>query len=204
MKATTLITLVASFAFPIAASASFAATRENPIISQQTALRTATNELHRQEFVLPVGYETEVAKSLYEPEVGSATPLFSVTFFAGRVGHRIQLYLVTIDRRNGEVDFVSDSLTTVEATLPSSSLSAVVLRTAASELRRRRLPLPEGYRTHVAKSIVFSKRGPDKKVWFVTFVNSRAKHAKRLYQIAINRRTGDIEFVFDFPAGTMN
>ena len=199
-----LITLVVSFASPIAGSTLLTATPGKSIVSEQTAKQTATNELRRQGLVLPVGYEAEVAKSLYKPEVGPATPLFAVTFFGGRVGHRIQLYLVTIDRRDGEVDFVSNSLTAVEATSPSSSLSAMALRTATSEIRRRRLPLPDGFRVQFAQSVVSPKLGPNKKVVFVIFVNSQARHAKRLYQVAVNRSKGDVEFVFDFLAGTLD
>ena len=204
MKTTTLIALIVAFASPMAESTLLATTSEKPIVNEQTAIQTATNELRRRGLVLPVGYEAEVAMTSYKPEIGSATPLFAVTFFAGRAGHRIRMYLVTIDRRDGEVDFVSNSLTAVEATLPSSSLSSMALRTAASEIRRRRLPFPAGYRVQFAQSVVSFKSGPDKKVIFVTFMKGQAKQAKRLYQVAVNRSTSDVEFVFDFLARTMD
>lgn len=204
MKKTTLIALVVSIASPFAGSKLLATTPVKSIINEQTAIQTATNELRRQRLVLPLGYEAEVEKSAYEPEVGADTPLFSVNFFAGRSGHRIQLYLVAIDRRNGEVNFVNNWLTTVEATSPSSSLSKMALRAATSEIRLRKLPLPDGYRVEFAMSVVSPKRGPDKEVLFVTFVNGPAKHAERLYQVAVNRSKGDVEFIFNLRAGTMD
>jgi len=112
--------------------------------------------------------------------------------------------LVTIDRRNGEVDFVSNHLTSVEATSLSTSLSTVALRTATTEIRRRRLLLPNGYKTIVAPSVISTEGGPDKSVVFVTFLSGFGKGAKQLCQVAVNRNTMKVEFVFDFVARTMD
>jgi hypothetical protein len=112
--------------------------------------------------------------------------------------------MVTIDRRNGEVDFVSNHLTSVEATSISRSLSTASLRIATNEIRRRGLLLPNGHKTELAPSVIFTEGGPDKSVMFVTFLNGRETGAKKLYQVAVNRKTMKIEFVFDFVARTMD
>jgi hypothetical protein len=201
MKAIALIlSLVAGIAVP----PPLLAARGDRVVNKQTALETATSEVRRRGLVLPVDYKTEVIKSVYEPEIGSSSPLFAVTFFGGRSGHRIHLYMVTIDRRNGEVDFVSNHLTSVEATSISRSVSTAVLRIATTEIRGRGLLLPNGYETKLAPSVIFTEGEPDKSVMFGRFLNARGKRAKQLYQVAVNRKTMRIEFVFDFVARTMN
>jgi hypothetical protein len=198
------ITFIVSFVAGIVVQSPLLAARGDRVVNKQTALQTATSEVRRRGLVLPVDYKTEVIKSVYEPEIGPASPLFAVTFFGGRAGRRIHLYMVTIDRRNGEVDFVSNHLTSVEATSISRSLSNAVLRIVTSELRRRGLLLPNGYKTKLAPSVIFTKGRSDKSVVFVTFSNGRGKGARQLYQIAVNRKTMKIEFVFDFVARTMD
>jgi hypothetical protein len=201
---TRLLTLLVSFVAGIAQPSPLLAARGDRVVDKQTALQTATSEVRRRGLVLPVDYKTEVIKSAYEPEVGSASPLFAVTFFGGRAGHRIHLYMVTVDRRNGEVDYVSNHLTSVEATSIPRSLSTAALRIATSEIRRRGLLLPNGYKTELAPSVLFPEKGPDKSVVFVTFLNGRGKGARQLYKVAVNRKTMKIEFVFDFVARTMD
>jgi hypothetical protein len=203
-----MIWLLASFLMASCATAGSSppAPESNPAVTNQMALKTATNEIQRRRFVLPIGYEAEVIDGSYKAEVGPETPLFNVTFFAGRKDNRIQLYLVTIDKITGEVDFVGNELSTEDSNLsetPFAVTAEAALRTATNEIRKRALVLPPGYKTRVVKSIIFPKVGHDRPVFFVKFVRG-AKGLKQFYQVAVNRNSGNIEFVLDFRAGTMD
>jgi len=178
-------------------------------VTKQVAERTAIDEIRRRGLVIPVDFETDVRESVYTPEVGPATRLFSVMVFGGQKTRRIQIYLVSINRDTGGIDFVNNLLGTVDSAPPSISkfrpssafTEKMAVQVATSELRKRAVLLPAGYQTRVVRSIIFPKKGEDKHVVFVIFLGGGGT---RLCQAAINRSTGAIEFVFDLRARTMN
>lgn len=178
-------------------------------ITKQMALSTAIDEIRRRKFVLPTDYQTEITESSFRPEVGPVTQQFSVAFLAGERSHRVRIYLVTINRSTGEVDFVYDLIAPVDSTPPEyiqkpfGITKQNAVRLAAIEIRRRGLVLPAPYKTRVAKSIITPKVGPDIHAFFVSFLNGEGTTSRQLYQVAVNQDSGRVEFVFDFLAGTM-
>lgn len=185
--------------------------RINPGVTREVALQKALNEVHRRNYVLPVGCETEVVELFHTPEIGAAIPFFSVTFQAGHGARRVMLYLVMVNRTTGEIDSVDNFLSIVDSMPPSLTRNRPALpvtsenavRAAISEVRKRSLILPAGYRTNVVKSLIAPKVGPNKHVFFVNVMSGEGERSKRLYQVAINRRNGEVEFVFDFLGRTL-
>lgn len=179
-------------------------------ITKQMALSTAIDEIRRRKFVLPTDYQTEITESSFRPEVGPVTQQLSVAFLAGERSHRVRIYLVTINRSTGEVDFVYDLISPVDSTPPDyirgpsfRITKQKAVRIATAEIRRRGLVLPAPYKTRVAKSAITPKVGPEINALFVSFLNGEGTTSRQLYQVAVNQDSGSVEFVFDFLAGTM-
>lgn len=187
------------------------ATRQGDLtITKQIALSTAAKEIRRRNFVLPVDYQVEITESSFKSEVGHVTQLYDVTFLAGEKSHRMVIYLVTVNRSTGEVDFVSNLISPVDSTPPDyirgpsfAITKQKAVRIASAEIRRRGLVLPAPYKTRVAKSAITPKVGTEINALFVSFLNEEGTNSQQLYQVAVNQNSGVVEFVFDFLAGTM-
>jgi hypothetical protein len=178
-------------------------------ITKQMALSIATSEVRRQRFVLPRGYETKVTESTLRPDAGPKVALVSVTFYAGRQAHNVSLYLVSIDRTTGTVLFVDNLIAHTDMTpeewarfpLPITVQAAV--RIATKAIRKRALVIPRDSKTDVTQSTISYRDQPDKHVFIVSFKTKTGNVYEQLYKVAINRLRGNVEFVFDYVAKTI-
>ena len=180
-------------------------------ITEEIALHKAVREIRRRDYVLPVDSETKVVEVIHRPETGPPIRYLSVTFLAGRAPHRVMLYVVMVNHDTGETASVDDFLSVVDSMPPELSgsrpplpiTSETAIRTATTEIRKRSLTLPAKVTSNVVESFVFPEVGPDKHVFFVDFRSGRGKHSRQLYKVAVNRGTGEVEFVLDYRARTL-
>ena len=79
----------------------------------------------------------------------------------------------------------------------SAITKAGALRTAVAEVKKRKLILPADYKTEISGSYISQETGPTIPVFTISFFGGA--HPKRImmYQVGINRHTGDILFFFN-------
>lgn len=70
-------------------------------------------------------------------------------------------------------------------------------RAAVGEVRRRKLVLPNDYKTKVEKSFISQEMKPTIPVFTVSFVSEMNGKRTRIYQVAVNRNDGEIQYFFN-------
>ena len=85
------------------------------------------------------------------------------------------------------------------STLPPSPTvtKASALRTALGEIKRREIVLPANYATEASGSYVSQETGPTIPVFTISFFSGTRPKRVMIYQVGINRNTGEILFFFN-------
>jgi hypothetical protein len=71
------------------------------------------------------------------------------------------------------------------------------LRTAVGEVRRRKLHLPNDYKTTVENAFISQEMRPTIPVFTVSFFSETNGKRTQIYQVAVNRSNGEIQYFFN-------